>query len=51
MRFERLMDNGRLWAVMYDEDSMNIFEKVFMQWNDYQWLYSTLWMMHVIWNV
>ena len=38
MRFERLMDNGRLWAVLYDEDSMNIFEKVFMQWNDYQWL-------------
>ncbi len=23
---------------MYDEDSVNILEKVFTQWNDYQWL-------------
>ena len=38
MRFERVLDNGRLWAVMYDEDNVNILEKVFTQWNDYEWL-------------
>jgi len=38
MRFERILVNGRLWAVMYDEDGVNILEKVFAQWNDYEWL-------------
>jgi hypothetical protein len=38
MRFERVLENGRLWAVMYDEDCVNILEKVFTQWNDYEWL-------------
>jgi len=36
MRFERVLENGRLWAVMYDEDNVNILEKVFTQWNDYE---------------
>ena len=38
MKFERVLENGRLWAVMYDEDCVNILEKVFTQWNDYEWL-------------
>lgn len=38
MRFERILDNGRLWAVMYDGDAVNILERVFTQWNDYEWL-------------
>lgn len=38
MKFERLIKNGRLWAVMYDGDNVNILEKVFTLWNDYQWL-------------
>lgn len=38
MKFERILDNGRLWAVMYDENNVNILEKVFEQWNDYEWL-------------
>lgn len=33
-----MLENGRLWAVMYDEDCVNILEKVFTQWNDYEWL-------------
>ena len=28
MRFERILDNGRLWAVMYDGDVVNILERV-----------------------
>ena len=36
MRFERVLENGGLWAVMYDEDNVNILEKVFTQWNDYE---------------
>ena len=38
MRFERILENGRLWAVMYDGDNENILAKVFTQWNDYEWL-------------
>ena len=38
MRFERILENGRLWAVMYDGDSVNILDQLFTQWNDYQWL-------------
>ena len=38
MKFEKILDDGRLWAVMYDNDSVNALEKVFSQWNDYEWL-------------
>ncbi len=38
MRFERILEDGRLWAVMYDEEGVNVLEKVFAQWNDYEWL-------------
>ncbi len=27
-----------MWAVMYDEDRVNILEKMFTKWNDYEWL-------------
>lgn len=40
MKFERLIDDGRLWAVMYDGDSINFFDKVFDCWNDFEWLRS-----------
>ena len=38
MNFERLLDDGRLWAVIYDGDNVNVLEIVFSQWNDYEWL-------------
>lgn len=38
MDFERILENGRLWAVVYEKDGMNILDKVFTQWNDFQWL-------------
>ncbi len=38
MRFERILENGKLWAVVYDGDNVNALEKVFTQWNDYEWL-------------
>lgn len=40
MKFEKILDNGRLWAVQYDEDPVNVLDKVFSQWNDYEWLRS-----------
>ena len=40
MRFERLVDDGRLWSVIYDGDSANAFNQVFSQWNDFEWLTS-----------
>ena len=38
MRFERILENGCLWTVMYDGDCVNILDKVFTQWHDYEWL-------------
>ena len=38
MKFERLMSNGCLWAVVYDDEAVNVFDRVFSQWNDYEWL-------------
>ena len=46
MRFERILENGRLWAVMYDEDNVNILDKVFVQWNDCEWL-RTFFIKHI----
>lgn len=38
MKFERLTDDARLWAVVYDGDDQNIFDKVFDSWTDVLWL-------------
>ena len=38
MRFEKLLENEKLWAVVYDGEDTNAFEKAFSQWNDYEWL-------------
>ena len=34
------MDDGRLWSVIYEGDPANVFNLVFSQWNDYEWLMS-----------
>ena len=38
MNFEKILENGRLWAVVYEENGVNVLDKVFTQWTDYQWL-------------
>ena len=38
MNFEKILENGRLWAVVYEEIGVNVLDKVFTQWTDYQWL-------------
>ena len=38
--FDRVLDNGRLWAVRYDGKEDNCFEELFGQWFDMQWLAS-----------
>ena len=40
MEFAKLLEDGRLWAVQYDEESINCFEKLFSQWYDMSWLLS-----------
>lgn len=34
MRFEDILHNGRLWAVVYDGDSQDILTKTFADWLD-----------------
>ena len=38
MTFERIVDDGRLWAVRYDGKEINCFEELFGHWYDMQWL-------------
>ena len=38
MTFERIVDDGRLWAVRYDGKEINCFEELFGYWYDMQWL-------------
>lgn len=38
MTFDQILKNGRLWAVRYDNDKVNAFQKVMAQWSDALWL-------------
>jgi hypothetical protein len=38
MTFDRILENGRLWAVRYDKDNVNALERVLSQWSDAEWL-------------
>ena len=38
MKFEDVLGNGRLWAVIYDEDTQNILKEVFDQWGNLDYL-------------
>ncbi|MBQ9597414.1 MAG: hypothetical protein IJR34_04100 [Bacteroidales bacterium] len=40
MTFEDILGDGRLWAVVYEEDKINILSKLFSQWQDPEYLYS-----------
>lgn len=40
MTFDRILEDGRLWAVRYDGEGDNCFEILFSQWYDMQWLKS-----------
>ena len=40
MTFDRILEDGRLWAVRYDGKEDNCFEELFGQWFDLQWLAS-----------
>lgn len=38
MTFDKILDDGRLWAVRYDGKEDNCFEELFDQWYDMNWL-------------
>lgn len=38
MTFEKIIEDGRLWAVKFDKDKDNALEKVMSQWSDAEWL-------------
>ena len=40
MTFDKILENGTLWAVRYDGDDDNALRKVFNQWNDPEWLWN-----------
>lgn len=36
--FDDITEDGRLWAVRYDEENDNALYALFDQWNDVMWL-------------
>lgn len=38
MKFEKLIEDGRLWAAQYEGDDYNAFDLTFSQWTDVKWL-------------
>ncbi len=38
MTFDRIIEDGHLWAVKYDKDKDNALQKVLSQWGDAEWL-------------
>lgn len=40
MTFDKILDDGRLWAVRYDGDNDNALQIVFNQWNNPEWLWD-----------
>ena len=38
MKFDNIDRNGRLWAVKYDEDDVNVLGILFRNWGDVDWL-------------
>lgn len=38
MTFDKILDDGRLWAVRYDGKEGNCFEELFSRWYDMNWL-------------
>ncbi len=38
MTFDKIIDDGRLWAVRFDNDTDNALQKVMSQWSDAEWL-------------
>ena len=38
MTFDKILENGRLWAVRYDGEKDNALRNVMAQWNDTEWL-------------
>lgn len=38
MTFDKIIEDGRLWAVRYKENDLNALHKVLNQWKDAEWL-------------
>lgn len=38
MTFDKVLDDGRLWAVRFNKDNENALQKVLSQWQDAEWL-------------
>ena len=38
MKFDNIDGNRKLWAVKYDENTVNVLTMLFCQWSDVDWL-------------
>lgn len=40
MKFDKILDNNKLWAVRYENETDNVLRQLFSQWSDPEWLMS-----------
>ena len=38
MKFDKILNNNKLWAVRYENETDNVLQKLFSQWSDPEWL-------------
>jgi hypothetical protein len=38
MKFDKILDNNKLWAVRYENETDNVLRQLFSQWSDPEWL-------------
>ena len=38
MKFDKILNNNKLWAVRYENETDNVLRKLFSQWSDPEWL-------------
>ena len=38
MKFDKILNNNKLWAVRYENETDNVLRQLFSQWSDPEWL-------------
>lgn len=38
MKFDKILNNNKLWAVRYEHETDNVLQRLFSQWSDPEWL-------------
>ena len=49
MKFDKILNNNKLWAVRYENETDNVLRQLFSKWSDPEWLIRTRLLYHHRW--